>query len=317
MGWMTRGAGRLYFLLQAVAGTVWWSAVALVPPVREATLGGLDPVPVAIADIPLFVGGSAVAAAGLRGAAWATTGWATLVALALALYATVTGLAGWGVVLMAAASAASFVASLLIVHGRLPIEWLMRGPFRIRPARPGSRPRAHLASTGLQIVVFWGLGLGVVPVIVAWFEGRWMLSAPVPGAVPLSGFALFVGASALGLWAAVSMSSFGDGTPLPMATARRLVVRGPYRFVRNPMAVAGIAQGVAVGLMLSSWLVVLYAVCGSVVWNALIRPQEEADLENRFGAQFRRYRAEVRCWIPRLRPVAPSIAVRIAADAAP
>jgi protein-S-isoprenylcysteine O-methyltransferase Ste14 len=80
--------------------------------------------------------------------------------------------------------------------------------------------------------------------------------------------------------------------------ANRLVVSGPYRWVRNPMAIAGIVQGVAVGLVLSSWLVVAYAVAGSLLWNYAIRPLEEADLEERFGSEFRQYRDSVRCWIP-------------------
>ncbi|MDI2023423.1 hypothetical protein PJL18_03971 [Paenarthrobacter nicotinovorans] len=79
----------------------------------------------------------------------------------------------------------------------------------------------------------------------------------------------------------------------------RLVIAGPYRWVRNPMAVAGIAQGVGVGLLLGSWLVVAYAMIGSLVWNYVVRPLEEADLENRFGAEFRRYRSSVSCWLPR------------------
>jgi protein-S-isoprenylcysteine O-methyltransferase Ste14 len=56
--------------------------------------------------------------------------------------------------------------------------------------------------------------------------------------------------------------------------------------------------------MLSSWLVVAYALAGSLVWNSVVRPLEEADLEGRFGDEFRRYRSSVRCWWPRLMPVA-------------
>ncbi|MFP7833412.1 hypothetical protein [Marisediminicola sp. LYQ134] len=42
----------------------------------------------------------------------------------------------------------------------------------------------------------------------------------------------------------------------------------------------------------------LYAVAGSLVWNYVIRPLEETDLERRFGDDFRRYRERVRCWVP-------------------
>ncbi len=76
------------------------------------------------------------------------------------------------------------------------------------------------------------------------------------------------------------------------------MIAGPYRFVRNPMALAGVTQAAAVGLMLGSWLVVAYAVIGSSLWNHVVRPGEEADLEARFGDPFRRYRAAVRCWVP-------------------
>lgn len=66
------------------------------------------------------------------------------------------------------------------------------------------------------------------------------------------------------------------------------------------MAVAGITQGAAVGLILGSWLVVAYAVLGSLLWNYAVRPLEEADLEERFGAEFISYRESVSCWIPRV-----------------
>ena len=61
--------GRLYFAAQAAAGSVWWIAVFTSPFVREATLGSIDPVIVAVLDIPLFVFASAAAALGRRDAA--------------------------------------------------------------------------------------------------------------------------------------------------------------------------------------------------------------------------------------------------------
>lgn len=66
-------------------------------------------------------------------------------------------------------------------------------------------------------------------------------------------------------------------------------------------AVAGIGQGIAVGLLGQSWLVIAYALAGAVLWHLLVRPEEEGDLAARFGADYARYRAQVRCWVPRLR----------------
>lgn len=283
---------RLYFGVQALAGAAWWVAVFTVPFVREATLGGLDPVLVALVDIPLFVIASALAVF-LRPAAWVATGWTVLVAVALALYATVTTEAGWGVLVMAAAGCSVLALSLLVL-GRVPTELITAGPFAFR----ASTSARNGALTGVQLVLFWGGFLVVLPFIILWLEQRWGLHLAAATVVP--GIVVLVLASALGLWSAVTMARLGRGTPLPSAMANELVVAGPYRLVRNPMAVAGIVQGVAVGLILSSWLVVVYALVGSVLWNYAVRPLEEAGLEQRFGDAFRAYRKRVRCWLPRV-----------------
>ena len=94
------------------------------------------------------------------------------------------------------------------------------------------------------------------------------------------------------------MAMRGEGTPLPAATARNLVVVGPYRFVRNPMAVAGALQAIGVGLWRGSWMVIASSIAGAVIWNTFIRPEEEADLAARFGSDYETYRSVVRCWIP-------------------
>lgn len=103
-----------------------------------------------------------------------------------------------------------------------------------------------------------------------WIEHRWQLHLELPSGVQIGGLVL-------------------------------LIAAGPYRLVRNPMAVAGIAQAVAVGLLVGSWLVVAYGLVGSLMWNFLVRPHEEADLAARFGEEFEEYRRTVGIWVPRLR----------------
>lgn len=311
-----RRVGRGYFALQAVAGAAWWVAVFTAPGVREATLGRIDPVLMGLFDVPLFVLGSAVAAFAAtvdtrpvaRLTACAVVVWTLLVTAGLGIYATITGEAGWGALIMTAASVGTTVAWLLVSYGRIPAEALLAGPLGFDTAGSAS-PGRQLARTLLQLSGFWVLFLAALPALIAFVEHRWALYLPLPAWSRALGWALLLLASALGVWAAFAMSLRGDGTPLPSASANRLVVSGPYRWVRNPMALAGIAQAAGVGLVIDSWLVVVYALCGAVYWNALVRPFEEADLEARFGAAFVSYRQCVRCWAPRLRPVAaPPIA---------
>ena len=54
----------------------------------------------------------------------------------------------------------------------------------------------------------------------------------------------------------------GEGTPLPLDQTNRLVVSGPYYYVRNPMAIAGIGQGLSVALIFQSLPVGIYSLLG-------------------------------------------------------
>lgn len=299
---LTPVTARVYFGIQAIAGAAWWLSVFASDAVRVVTLGGLPAGLIAALDIPLFVFASAAVALGVRWAVWVVVPWTALVAVGMGVYASLTQLAGWGALLMVVAALAGAAAGVIVLCGRAPVEWVAVGPFAFRTATT-SRPGRVLATTGLQTLFFWGVFLVILPLTIAGFEARWMLRIDLPLGVRIGGGLILLASTALGVWSAVSMSLGGEGTPLPSQMARRLVVNGPYRLVRNPMAVAGVAQGVAVGLLLGSWLVVAYALSGSLFWNAIVRPLEEADLEQRFGAEFERYRASVSCWVP-VRPAA-------------
>ena len=289
--------GRMYFALQALAGAAWWLGTAMIPGVATATLGSINPLLIAFVDIPLFVIGSALAALNFRWAVWIVTAWTVLVALGMVIYATATTEAGLGAVLMILAALGSLLAGVLMIVGRIPSEKLLIGPFAFHSSHTRVRSRV-LVHTTIQIVVFWGVFLIIIPVIINAFEDRWNLAYKFPILLVVVGFALLALSSVIGVWSARAIANFGSGTPLPSQMAHHLVSRGPYAFVRNPMAIAGVIQGMAMGLLIGSWLVVVYALIGSLLWNWLIRPHEEDDLIERFGDEYRDYAKRVRCWWP-------------------
>lgn len=158
----------------------------------------------------------------------------------------------------------------------------------------------NVGKTLLQIVGMWGLFLAVLPLIIVSLER--MLGLPGFELSGFFGWTLFGAASVLGFSCGMLFAVYGEGTPLPLDTANRFVLIGPYRYIRNPMALAGILQGVAVALVLGSWGVLVYSILGAVVWHALARPWEEADLHRRFGAAYAEYQRAVPLWAPRLTP---------------
>lgn len=159
--------------------------------------------------------------------------------------------------------------------------------------------KGALLWTFAQTAIFWGVFLWILPKGIVELESRLGWNAFVHTGQCILSISFLAAASVLGAWSGITMALAGDGTPLPTATAPKLVVRGPYRFVRNPMAVAGISQGVAVGWWMGSFGVIAYSIVGAFVWHWFVRPVEEADLRSRFGDDYGRYKEVTRLWVPR------------------
>ena len=171
-----------------------------------------------------------------------------------------------------------------------------------RPAKPATFAWNY-SKTLIQTACFWFVFLYLIPWLCLQIESAIGLATFSPQRVVST--IIFAFGAALGLGSSVVMAKLGEGTPLPPDCPRKLVIRGPYAYVRNPMAIGGILQGVAVGIWLGSWLTIGYALLGVPVWHWIARPPEERDMRERFGEQFENYERNVRLWIPRLTAYRP------------
>ena len=93
----------------------------------------------------------------------------------------------------------------------------------------------------------------------------------------------------------------GIGTPAPVAPTRHLVVKGLYRYVRNPMYLAVIAAVVGQALLFGQVLLLVYAAIAGAAMFTFVRAYEEPYLSERFGAEYEAYRRGVPGWWPRMR----------------
>jgi len=157
--------------------------------------------------------------------------------------------------------------------------------------------RSALFGSVSFFVVGPGLEAGVAP----WLLTDWDAGA-ASVAVRIVGAALMAAGLTLLLACFAHFVAEGRGTPSPLAPPGRLVVGGPYRWVRNPMYVATAALIAGQGLLLARPILLVAAGVYVTALAALDRFHERPRLARRFGAPYETYAQAVPGWIPRRRP---------------
>jgi protein-S-isoprenylcysteine O-methyltransferase Ste14 len=141
-----------------------------------------------------------------------------------------------------------------------------------------------------------GFVVGWLPLRLFERRARWPESLEPPHWLGLGlgalGFALYVHC----LWLFMTK---GRGTPAPIDPPRKLVQRGLYRWVRNPMYLAVLVMVAAEALFLRSWHIGVYWICLACVFQLFVMLHEEPALSFRFGAMYEDYKRAVPRWIPR------------------
>jgi protein-S-isoprenylcysteine O-methyltransferase Ste14 len=111
------------------------------------------------------------------------------------------------------------------------------------------------------------------------------------------GLALLAGGLALSLWAALLFRAEGTEINPTSPSNKKLVIRGPFRWTRNPMYLSIVIFTLGVAFAIGS--LPLFAVPLLVFATASLVhiPFEEAKMRRQFGAAFDDYVAQVRRWL--------------------
>jgi protein-S-isoprenylcysteine O-methyltransferase Ste14 len=112
----------------------------------------------------------------------------------------------------------------------------------------------------------------------------------VPGA------ALIVAGLALAASAIIMIKRNGSNIR-PDRPSTALVVRGPYRWSRNPMYVALALVSAGIAIMANAVWPLLMVVLTLAIVRRRVIAREEAYLERVFGREYRRYRDRVPRWL--------------------
>jgi len=172
-------------------------------------------------------------------------------------------------------------------------------PFRVRANK--TREKLDRRKEGVFMLATLrpagaALWIGFIAYIINPASMAWS-SMPLANELRWAGVPLILLGNALILWA---LPVLGANLTDTVVTRERhtLVTRGPYRWIRHPFYDAMAILVIACALIAANWFVLL---AGALVFMLLaIRVStEEAELEARFGAPYREYRAKTGMFLPR------------------
>ena len=174
----------------------------------------------------------------------------------------------------------------------------------IRTTRGGVEyaPIVQRAAAIIGSAIFLVIAPGTLAVYVPWYLTHWHFAPPLFPIARVLGAALIVAGLPILLDSFARFALQGLGTPAPVMPPKRLVVTGFYRYVRNPMYVAVTALIAGQGLLFGSVTVLEY---GAILWAGFflfVVAYEEPALGEQFADEYKRYRANVRRWLPRITP---------------
>ena len=146
----------------------------------------------------------------------------------------------------------------------------------------------------------------IIPVFLIWIPRQILLSPEHIyrfdiGVFRYLGIVPIVLGGVIYFFCSVSFVFVGKGSPILFTPTEELIVTGFYKFVRNPLYIAGVLVLTGEALLFQSVGIFIYCLVMFGVFNVYIL-MEENQLADQFGATYKQYCNSVPRWIPRLKP---------------
>jgi protein-S-isoprenylcysteine O-methyltransferase Ste14 len=154
-----------------------------------------------------------------------------------------------------------------------------------------------LALAGLLIVVT----IPFLMVVASLAIDRWLhLPTFFVGVInPILGVILAFLGLGLGLWSIHAQITIGGGTPVPLVPTKKLVVRPPFTYCRNPMTLGTFLAYLGVCVWIGSISAILLVLILTTILLVYVKLIEEKELEARFGAEYLEYKRSTPFILPR------------------
>jgi protein-S-isoprenylcysteine O-methyltransferase Ste14 len=121
------------------------------------------------------------------------------------------------------------------------------------------------------------------------------------GVMFLFALALLASGGVIYAWCVWDFAVFGRGTPAPIDPPKKLVVRGLYRYTRNPIYLGVLTVLFGWAVMFRGMALLIYTFCVGICFHLFVVLYEERRLGQQFGAEYHDYCQKVSRWLPRFR----------------
>jgi protein-S-isoprenylcysteine O-methyltransferase Ste14 len=183
----------------------------------------------------------------------------------------------------------------IIVGGVLltyPLVWLGRKILD----RHQTIGHAVWTTTFVHIGLGFTFGVPIVRAVSTYQDwSGWVL--PIPSVI---GLVLVIITGAVFLLTVINLALKGFGAPFFIVLSRKLAADWMYAWTRNPMALAGLAFFLSLGIWFQSALFVLWVIIVfAPAYVFFAKVYEERELEIRFGASYLEYKSRTPMFFPR------------------
>jgi len=186
--------------------------------------------------------------------------------------------------------------------GIIVVMFLISMVYRARARRTGGAIERSTEGLTLIVARVAFAALLYLPILAYMMHPPWMAwsSVSVPDWVRLSGIA--IGLANLPLVFSV-FKTIGSNISETIFTkeTHALVTMGPYSRVRHPLYAVSSLGLVSFSLITANWFIAAMSIVAVAAVLVVIIPREEAQLVDRFGDEYIRYRSRSGRLIPRLR----------------
>jgi len=153
--------------------------------------------------------------------------------------------------------------------------------------------------TMIKNIVSFILPITVLIIVPLWIEDDWTIHF---GLSLICGLLLIVVGLVVMVLTISSFIRIGKGTLAPWSPTKKLVIKGLYRYVRNPMILGVLTVLLGEALTVRSENMLIWAAAFFIINNIYFIIYEEPNLEQRFGNEYREYKKHVGRWVPRSNP---------------